>query len=86
MRKIPPPGPRLPSPPDVPTKDVRGIPDVSNIVNYLKASHRELGNELRNRTPDNQVRSLLLLMSPNGTVYQVTVSDTGVLTTTELAS
>lgn len=62
----------------------------ANLKEYLITLVRELGKELDTR-PATQGGVLYLsgdrpitLISPNGTLYQLTVSDTGALETTEV--
>lgn len=63
--------------------DAKNIQQVlTNTVDYLVRLNRSLEIELSKRTPDDQVQTSLYLSSPNGSIYQIKVSDAGVISAT----
>jgi hypothetical protein len=64
--------------PDPPTS----IP--SNIATYLRDVGKYVQMALRARTPDSEAHHSVILLSPNGSAWEITVDDAGVLTTTKV--
>lgn len=56
-----------------------------NIAEYLRDLAKYVSMALQKRTPDDQARASIILLSPNGSAWEVKVSDTGVVTTTKVA-
>ena len=68
----------LPPPPKV---DARN-PDT--LVKWAQDIYSVLSREFEARTPDTQTRNSLLLTSPSGYVWEITVSDVGAITATKV--
>jgi hypothetical protein len=78
VRRAPPPVPRL--------ADVPNNIEDKVVAGHLRQLRETLVRELSARPPFTQPQPDLLLMSPNGTVYRLTVNDAGFLATTALTS
>lgn len=77
MRRAPPPPPRISKAP--PFEDV-------GVTKHFDRVAVDVSRELQSRIVKTEPVDNLLLMSPGGKVFKVTVDDTGVISTTELAS
>ena len=60
--------------------NVPNTPD-RDLVGYISALHKVLGNLFNSRPPVTEPRNAILLVSPSGAVYTVTVTDAGILNT-----
>lgn len=86
MKRLPPSPPRIASVPDGISVDAKGMPRFDTFLAFMRSFRESLVSELRVRTPDNQVKSSLLLSSPDGTVYEIKVDDLGVVSAVAVTS
>lgn len=77
--------PKAPAPstllPDVPT-----IIEDGAVTSYLRKLRDAINSELLRRIRKTEPVAEVLLVSPDGTVYKITVSNAGVLSTTAMPS
>lgn len=59
--------------------------DVGPAAPYLRSLVQSITQELEARVPDTTPKASVLLASPNGSVYSVTVTDAGVVTATKVS-
>lgn len=76
-RKAPPPSPRIAKSP---------VFKEEGLTSHLDRMSADLSRELQSRVVRTEALDSILLMSPIGKVFKVTVDDAGVLITVEVAS
>lgn len=79
-------GPTRVNAPVIPPIPDRGIGFAPILRRYLEELTAFIQREFRRRSEDNVAIGNVLLLSPNGSVYSVTVGDDGTLTTTLVSS